>query len=89
MISESDLKDLRDFKGQRLCKSCWDGNHYITDTVIHKKISNCAGGSCQCHCRQILTEKISKPKRDKSLQSVIDTGDDVIQIGTPSHRDDA
>ena len=82
-------RPLKDFKGQKLCESCWNGNHYITDTVTKKKIANCFGEPCECHCVRMMQEKHGRPKRDKSLQSVIDTGDDVISIGTPSHRDDA
>lgn len=87
-MKPEDLKHVRDFKGQKLCRPCWDGCHYISDTVSRKKISNCEGGECQCHCRKMLEEKVRRPKRDKSLQTVIDTGNDVITVGTEAHRDE-
>ena len=28
-------RPLRDFKGQKLCESCWNGFHYTTKTLLH------------------------------------------------------
>lgn len=83
-------RPLRDFKGQKLCESCWNGCHYITDGVTKAKIANCFGPPCECHCIALLNEKRGRPKKDRSKQVNISelVGNDVITVGTEAHRDE-
>ena len=84
----------KDYKGQHLCENCWNGVHYTRDDR-GRKLSNCTitdkatGKKCECHCREVLRTHHASPKVDRSGQTLIDTGDDVIVIGNPEsqHRD--
>lgn len=97
---------MKDYKGQNLCVSCWNGMHVVPEVVCvycpeHKadplldnkgckkcrwkesgrKIINCKGGSCECLCRELASEKAARPvkKKDKSQQMTIDVPSIPIQ----------
>jgi len=59
-----DEKNLRDYKGQRLCTHCWHNYHWCTTGKGKnaRKKSVCLDGGCECHCREMLAEK---PRRAK------------------------
>ena len=67
-----------DYRGLKLCDSCWNGNHYITDEVLHKKVANCIGGECQCPCRELL-KPVARVKKSKADQTSIPM-DDALEI---------
>lgn len=97
---------MKDYKGQNLCVSCWNGNHLVPEVACsycpeHKadvmldnkgckkcrwketgrKIVNCKGGSCECLCRELASEKaVPRKKKDKSLQTSISM-DNPLVIG--------
>lgn len=67
-----DIPDRRDYKGQRLCDPCWNGQHYHRKVGRSGKarggiIIDCLAGECECPCRALLAEqgrKISEqPKK--------------------------
>jgi hypothetical protein len=54
-------------------------------------IWDCMGGLCECNCRELFKEQTAKRKRvkpDYSKQSVIDTGNDVLEFGVKSEHED-
>ena len=77
-------KPDKDFKGQHLCTPCFNGRHYGKD-YLGRRVLNCElqhteGGPCECHCVAVANEIHPKKRSDKSAQTLIDTGDDVIVI---------
>lgn len=71
----------KDYKGMTLCEHCWNGAHYSYETNSDGKrvgkLSNCLEGGCQCPCREMLSEKQPRIKRDLSnkitIQEVVGT----------------
>jgi hypothetical protein len=75
----------RDYKGHRLCVACWNSRPELTKIhadsknkdVVHRKIAKkhaCEGGACECPCRIMEKEHVTKPKRDLSAQMEIHAG---------------
>lgn len=77
-------------RGYFLCEPYWNQTHINPaftdrDGVKHPKVFNCQENGCECGCRH---GKARAVRFTGEGQTVIDTGDDVIQIGTPKHRDE-
>lgn len=70
----------KDYKGQILCKPCWNGLHYIDG--LHGKISNCDQGDCECYCRAQLEERL--PRRKKIETQDLPLDDIIENIGPRS-----
>lgn len=77
---------MKDYRGLILCRNCWDGSH---DQKSGTGVIRRCTGNCECPCSDLAVERLRKKPVDKSLQTVIDTGDDVIVFGNPQekHRD--
>lgn len=55
-----------DFRGNRLCVACWNGQHFGKEKTSEKKgrmvahgakTHTCHGGECECPCRIIWHEE--------------------------------
>lgn len=80
----------RDYKGLLICNSCWDNRHWHTSKGPHAaRIIDCEGGLCECPCRGLLAEIISRnksPEPDYSQQLVLVNVEQ--QPETQRHQDD-
>lgn len=57
--------EFHDYRGLRLCDSCWNGTHFHravgrTGKLQSKVVVDCTGGDCECPCRELLAERKAK-----------------------------
>jgi hypothetical protein len=78
----------KDETGRQRCEPCWNGRHFHFSEKPRHLIIDCRGNGCECLCIDHLNNPPKRARKDKSLQTAIDTGDDVIQFGPAiEHRD--
>jgi hypothetical protein len=83
----------KDYRGVKLCDSCWNGNHYLYDRPLALpddpkpknpskgavKKSNCIGGECECPCKALLEPTPRVKKNSGEAQTAIPM-DDALEI---------
>jgi hypothetical protein len=92
----NELKELnekfRDFKGQHLCKKCWNGNHFTRDEVTKKLINCCMFGDCECPCSRMQQNRaddnyrIKQALKESQKRQTEIPMDNCISVGLPTFR---